>query len=839
MTPRDHDPLPCLHEHAAFLRALARRLCADPATADDVVQETFVRALHRPPRLRSARAWLASVARNVFRDHHAAENARKHREEEVARHRAAAAAQAGEADPLGIEHLTQALRGLPADYRHALQLRYYAQLSVDEMARELGVPAGTVKVRLHRGLALLRADFAARVGGEGRARALLAPLAAAPALPATGVFASLLGVLMMQKVAVGAAVAAILLAWAWPRGSPLESASAPPSGSPVASSTDRERNAGPTVADVVGRAGASPMPERDAVEAAGSPVVGRIVYASTGQGVPYGRVTVCEGDVAEELQADVDGRFATRRGYGAGAEIAAEGLRANASREVVEPIGVVAGESLQRAPQAGPAPRATERVWRRVDEFGDPGGVEIAVRLGPTYFVSLSLPAGSRVEDFEASLARSDTTSVAWLRDYGASQAPLREAGDGSARYWSRLPKVPYGDEPPVLFVWSRDGLWAGSAPVATVTGVQVDPVVIHLLARGIVRGVVRDRSGDPVRRTWVGLVSPRANAALVVSDRTDEDGGYVITHALPGPARLEVGGDHVESFQQAVDVPAGRELEQDLVVTARTIGGAIAGTITSDSGSPIRHSCVFLTSSHDASIWRRADIEWSTVDGSAQGTFAFDGVPLVECDVKFYTYDAYSVPVRTHRVTPPQPALSFHVADRAPMARVCFEVALADGDPPLEPWTVRVVGDGWSGVAEPTGPGAAEVQLPVGQSFTWLLVGQGVRARRGSGRADRGARIAAVTENGWSVRFEATDTNYSRARDVAVFADGVPVGTTDATGELVIDLPERPDTLMLDTRVWRVFESSSHHSDIDGATGAIRRSQQNGRLHAYVQRIL
>jgi hypothetical protein len=55
-----------LHEHRAFLRALAASLLADEHAADDVVQDAAVAWWREPPRsAEAARAWLAQVTRNL------------------------------------------------------------------------------------------------------------------------------------------------------------------------------------------------------------------------------------------------------------------------------------------------------------------------------------------------------------------------------------------------------------------------------------------------------------------------------------------------------------------------------------------------------------------------------------------------------------------------------------------------------------------------------------------------------------------------------------------------------------------------------------------------------
>ena len=57
-----------LSSHADWVRALARELVRDEHRAEDVVQETWVAALRRPPRDDSnVRGWLATVVRNVVR----------------------------------------------------------------------------------------------------------------------------------------------------------------------------------------------------------------------------------------------------------------------------------------------------------------------------------------------------------------------------------------------------------------------------------------------------------------------------------------------------------------------------------------------------------------------------------------------------------------------------------------------------------------------------------------------------------------------------------------------------------------------------------------------------
>jgi RNA polymerase sigma-70 factor, ECF subfamily len=62
------DPEQLYTEHAAALYRYALRQCGDSELASDIVQETFMRLVRRPPRDTSPRAWLFQVATNLARE---------------------------------------------------------------------------------------------------------------------------------------------------------------------------------------------------------------------------------------------------------------------------------------------------------------------------------------------------------------------------------------------------------------------------------------------------------------------------------------------------------------------------------------------------------------------------------------------------------------------------------------------------------------------------------------------------------------------------------------------------------------------------------------------------
>lgn len=150
--------LRALHdEHAAPLWRYVVHLTGDRAMADDIVQESLVRAWRKPSVLdqseRSARAWLFTVAHNLVVD--AARSAS--RNHEVGTGAVLETITNDQTDALLDSWLVaDALASLSIEHRAVVVHAYYAGRSIAEIARELDIPAGTVKSRLHYGLRAMR-----------------------------------------------------------------------------------------------------------------------------------------------------------------------------------------------------------------------------------------------------------------------------------------------------------------------------------------------------------------------------------------------------------------------------------------------------------------------------------------------------------------------------------------------------------------------------------------------------------------------------------------------------------------------------------------------------------
>jgi RNA polymerase sigma-70 factor, ECF subfamily len=151
------DALVREHQQAAF--RLAYLFLGDASEAEDAAQEAFVRAyraLDRFDATRPFRPWLLSIVANLSRNRRRSLGryfAAWRRMAEAATDRAPAADQP---EKWRAEALWHAVRRLSTQDQEVIYLRYYLELPEAEAAATLGVPAGTVKSRLHRALSRLR-----------------------------------------------------------------------------------------------------------------------------------------------------------------------------------------------------------------------------------------------------------------------------------------------------------------------------------------------------------------------------------------------------------------------------------------------------------------------------------------------------------------------------------------------------------------------------------------------------------------------------------------------------------------------------------------------------------
>ena len=159
-----------VERYTPLLYSLAFRMLGRGEDAEEAVQEIFLRVFRALPRFRLDRRfhpWLYTIALNYLRT--GVRRQRRRRGLRLVRlgEELDAVADRGEHPAAALERedgerlAQEALAGLPPLYREVFLLREVEGLSVRDAADALGVPEGTVKVRLHRA----RQELARRLAG--------------------------------------------------------------------------------------------------------------------------------------------------------------------------------------------------------------------------------------------------------------------------------------------------------------------------------------------------------------------------------------------------------------------------------------------------------------------------------------------------------------------------------------------------------------------------------------------------------------------------------------------------------------------------------------------------
>jgi RNA polymerase sigma-70 factor, ECF subfamily len=149
--------------HAGPIFAFALRATGDRQVAEEVVQDTFVRAWRAmdrfDPQTADLRTWLLAIARNLVIDHHRRMARRPRTTHADGVHGQPVAAGSGPIDvdrAVEVWQVAEALQQLSPAHREAIVEIHVRGTTVAEAARRLDVPPGTVKSRVYYGLRALR-----------------------------------------------------------------------------------------------------------------------------------------------------------------------------------------------------------------------------------------------------------------------------------------------------------------------------------------------------------------------------------------------------------------------------------------------------------------------------------------------------------------------------------------------------------------------------------------------------------------------------------------------------------------------------------------------------------
>ncbi len=637
-------------ELAPDLFGLACRLCREPAEAEDVLQATFVTLIERADAFDPERSFVP-WATGILANH--ARAARRVRRREVAE--ADRPAESGADSRLVRDAASEAserefraavaaaLADLPPSYRAVLEPHLAHDKRASELAAELGLSPGAVRVRLHRGLALLRralpigyvAETAASpASARGLASVRSSVVAAARAATTPSAVPLLGGALVSQRSLVAAVALAVLLGGAlWVLRGERPAPQAPgalSAGAVLEAASDDASAASAELAAPAEVAGRVRAHEATGVAPSGAVLyTGRVVAHGSEEPLAAAVVSTQPAGAVERVErarTGADGRFAFR-----GTADEERTLRVDASD--VHASDVHTPDYAPLRMPLDPVRRALfgVRTGRRASEDGS------EVDLGTLALHPGVALAGRVLRAADRSPVAGAELLVFWQDLYGTpttfdDHVLGRSDDDGALRFDGRLPiGVGEGDGNFVVVALAAEGCGVARAPLME-DSTRIDGVEVLVHVGPVLEVRVVGPDGVPVPGARVALAPltspfPRAMGALEARGfwppplawterferRTDPAGAARFTALLTGvadpPARIAhyaIGAEadgyapRVQSETPPTDAPWRVVLELERLVETR-----FAGRVVDADGAPFAGALVRL---HGYPVETRSD---------------------------------------------------------------------------------------------------------------------------------------------------------------------------------------------------------------------------------------
>lgn len=618
---------------AAELWKVASHLCRDRHAAEDAVQGTFlvaIEAKHDWDATRPLLPWLLGLLVNRVRDLR-----RRQRAPEMTR----VVPPAGEHDPADLAAhgelggaVRDALQRVAEPYRDALERHLVHDQAAAEIAAATGVPAGTVRMRLHRGLDQLRRRLPAGFAGGAVAAVLTresfaamrhvvlrsvpggAEVAAVGTASAGHFQLGWLGVILMKKTMM-AVVAGLVLAGSWLAWQPLAAPTAPPAATVTATVRTLAAGVPPPAAAVRNDAA---MPRRDAAAPVGPPAKGRlrVVMQQGGSLRPLAGLSL-------QVVAGIPGDAPPRRGaaapdYAVGAFLAHGRTDAGG----VATFEVPPGHAVVRSSLLG----RDEKPW------------QTEVLAGQESELAITLPV---LVTADVEVVDGDGRPLAGARILGRT---ITDIGDVVERELGRT---------------GVDGRWRDQfvergVPVRAVHDGYVASRAVDLeastgsvrlvLAAGpaTVAGTVFGSDGRPLPRAQV-VIQPRVPGfagARPLGLIADDSGRFHCTCVPPGPLTV-LASSPVEVVERRCArsdavAAAGRTTTADVRFPT---GTGIVASITGTDGKPVAGQHVAAVWQPDAQLWiQLAAMASATTTTDARGIATLADVMPGEYEVQAFT---------------------------------------------------------------------------------------------------------------------------------------------------------------------------------------------------------
>jgi RNA polymerase sigma factor (sigma-70 family) len=575
--------------HASWLRGLALRLVADADVADDLVQETWIAAARRAPdTTRSLRPWLAKVLRDAFRMRARGEGRRSAREQAVSivcddaptPEFLVARAEAQ-------QRLVDLVLRLEEPYRGTVLLHFCEGVSLADIARAQGVPAGTVRWRMKVSIDRLRAQL----DESGDRRRWAVTLLALPKGIIVAQKTSKIAIgLVLFLLMLGGAIVAILHHAGTSDGGETDDRSPAP-GSTAGGLTPR--TGGGTEAQLPAWIGQTGLEARR--------IAGRVITLA---GAPVENASVALVPIATGGAIEPRRRITNAAGeFDFGPQLAASySVHASATGMT----GVAQAVDL-REPTAKPPP---DRIELEL-------GPCVRAMIGTVRDASGGPIAGARIAVSRAGRADRAVLGPGVETDAGGEYELCVEGGRTTMAV--EVSADGYGAIVLQSQVWGRERFDFSLVPEAVVIG-----------------RVIREDSGEPVAQAHVSLTpgewgvertAPRASFS-------GTDGRFRIAGVAPGRHIVRAIGDRLATARETpIAVEAGQTTDEiELVLETRS---SVRGVVV-DGGKPVAGAVVSV---------RTNDPSRESADAVSQpdGSFVLDRVPRGEVRFSARPYEVVS----------------------------------------------------------------------------------------------------------------------------------------------------------------------------------------------------
>jgi RNA polymerase sigma-70 factor (ECF subfamily) len=631
MEPTRAVPVEMLLAHRGFVHALARRLAADDAGADEVEQTAWLAAIERPPRHdRGLRGWLARLVRHRAADARRAQGRRARHESAAVPARSVASPPETAARLDAMTRVVAAVARLPEPYRTTVVLRFYDDLPVAEIAVRMDVPPATVRTRLTRAYARLREELGISDESRDEWLALLVPWLGVRRWTRAGAAASAAGAIVMSAKTWAAAAAVVAIAagamwWTNPSAAPR---TAPHPDERDVAAAPRVRTPSKTHA----RAAPAVVPA-DPVPA--EPTGSLVVSVRTFRDEPIaGAVVELRRDSPGAPAADT--RLATdddgvARFTGLPAGLWSIDVRANLFAEANASVVVPAGSARKRtvyldrghelrgtvrdeagAPVAGafvdcvrtrPRPVTTDAAGSFVLSGLASGEVQLRAGRSKDALIHRQIVAIPEVSAIDVVLVDIRTVTVTGTAVDDASGAPIEGVAVGNAVAGpppvvtgadGRFRLAGVGRDLLEVITLTKDGYRrfpAQRAAVRVPDGAEsVDVGTLRMQRGATIEGTVTSPEG-PIEGAEVIVVSPsRLTGSERRSARTDAAGRYAFASVEAGPTQFWatapgfIAGEQ-RACARSVQVPESGTLRADFAFTR---GAVVEGRVLDDEGAAV-----------------------------------------------------------------------------------------------------------------------------------------------------------------------------------------------------------------------------------------------------------